>query len=200
MTRIDTSKRPLDRLRATSKGPHSEGLNLLTTAEGLEAEQESLLSASSLEATYRETLAVYVQSKNDQVDKIESRIMALINRQQSALQHLQARPPGVLSLPASRRAWQSRQVQQRSRIQVLHNRLDHVREIKEGMGLYSPKIEELATRKMRSQNPELASDWDFMRESLRRHQALLKRQNQEQKKSTQQPGHTHAQKLSSPDL
>jgi hypothetical protein len=49
-----------------------------------------------------------------------------------------------------------------------------VREIKEGMGIYSTRIEEMATRKMRAENPELASDWDAMREAGRKHQMLMR--------------------------
>jgi hypothetical protein len=68
-------------------------------------------------------------------------------------------------------------------------RLEAVREIKEGMGLHSPKVEELATRKMRAENPELASDWDAMREAARR-QALQRREEQERKQAQaqQRPG------------
>ena len=65
-------------------------------------------------------------------------------------------------------------------------RLEAVREIKEGMGLHSPKIEELATRKMRAENPELASDWDAMREAARRHELLMRRSRRHQQ--SQSPG------------
>ena len=99
-------------------------------AEGLEREQQVLLEAAPLEQTYRESLAVYVQAKHDQVERTE-------------------------------------------------DRLETVREIKEGMGLHSPQIAELATRKMRAGNPELASDWDAMREAARRHRAMAKKQEQE---------------------
>jgi len=68
-------------------------------------------------------------------------------------------------------------------LQTLHARLEAVREIKEGMGLHSPKIEELATRKMRAENPELAADWKAMREAARRHELLMRKQEQERKQS-----------------
>ena len=70
--------------------------------------------------------------------------------------------------------------------QMLHTRLEVVREIKEGMGIHAPKVEELATRKMRAERPELASDWDAMREAQRRHQALLRKQEQERKQAQEQ--------------
>ena len=99
----------------------------------------------SQEHPYRQILALYVQAKFDQVVHIEDRLENLIDRQQARLQQLQASAPGRLSLPGTRRAWQNRQSQQQTRVQTLHNRLEAVREIKEGMGLHSQKIEELAT-------------------------------------------------------
>ncbi len=83
-------------------------------------------------------------------------------------------------------------------MQTLHARLEAVREIKEGMGLHSPKIEELATRKMRAENPELASDWDAMREAARRHELLVRKQEQERKQSQAQerPGRSQSLGLS----
>ncbi len=67
-------------------------------------------------------------------------------------------------------------------------RLEAVREIKEGMGLHSPKIEELATRKMRAENPELASDWDAMQEAGRRHQLQLRKQDGKQFQALKRTG------------
>ena len=85
-------------------------------------------------------------------------------------------------------------------MQTLHVRLEAVREIKEGMGLHSPKIEELATRKMRAENPELAADWDAMREAARRHQALMRREEQKRKESLalERPGRSQNLGLTRP--
>ncbi len=157
------------------------GAELLRAAQEAEVEQQALLETSSQEHPYRQILALYVQAKLDQVVHIEDRLENMIVRQQAHLQQIQASAPGRLSLPGSRRAWQNRQSQQQTRLQTLHTRLEAVREIKEGMGLHSPKIEELATRKMRAENPELTSDWDAMREAGRRH--LLQLHEQEGKQS-----------------
>ena len=108
----------------------------------------------------------------------------LIDRQQARLQPIQASAPGRLSLPGSRRAWQNRQSQQQTR----HNRLEDVREIKEGMGLHAPKIEKLATLKMRAENPELASDWDAMREAACRHQLQLRKHEGKQSQALKLTG------------
>lgn len=73
--------------------------------------------------------------------------------------------------------------QQQHTMQRLHGRLESVREIKEGMGLHGPRIDELAIRKLRAQEPELAREWDAMQEAQRLHQALQRKQEQEKKQT-----------------
>lgn len=180
------------RAQAPSRGPQAgrgggaveqTAGSLLETAESLDRQQHSLLDSASIEQTYQENLVAYVQSKHDQVERIENRLEVLVDRQQARLQQMQSRSPGFLSLPPAKRAWQSQVAQCRARLQVLHHRLDAVREIKEGMGLHSPKIEELATRKMRAENPGLASDWDAMRHAVRQREASANQLTQEQKQA-----------------
>ena len=84
-------------------------------------------------------------------------------------------------------------------MQTLHNRLDAVREIKEGMGVHAPRVEELATRKMRAENPELASDWDAMREAARKHEILMRQKDKEKERTqTQERGRSQSLSLSRP--
>lgn len=147
---------------------------ILSAVEGLEVEQQALLEAAPVEQVYEQMLAIYVQAKGDQVENLEHRLEILIDKQQTALQQIQGNSPEVLSMPGARRSWWAVQAQAQSRLQTLHSRLDLVREIREEMGVHSPKIEELATRKMRIAHPELAADWDSMREATRRHQLLQK--------------------------
>ena len=156
---------------------------LLEAAQDAEREQHAVLDAAPVEQTYQETLAVYVEAKHDQVERIEERLETLVERQQARLQQTQAKQPGLLAPPGAKRAWQTQQTQQQARLQALHMRLDAVREIKDGMGLHAPKVDELATRKMRIENPELASDWDAMREAARRHHALMRKQQQEKRQA-----------------
>ncbi|MGL0788787.1 IncP plasmid survival protein KfrC family protein [Xanthomonas translucens pv. undulosa] len=167
---------------------------MLAAAEAADTEQQAALEAAPLDQTYQEALALYVQAKHDQVERVEDRLENLIERQQARLQQTQANQPGLLTRPGAKRAWQNQQMQQQARLQSLHVRLEAVREIKEGMGLHSPKVEELATRKMRAENPELASDWDAMREAARRHQALLRREEQEKKQAQtlERPGRSQS--------
>ncbi|SDY81707.1 IncP plasmid survival protein KfrC family protein [Nitrosomonas halophila] len=182
---------------ARSVATTSDGEELLEAAQEIKREQQVALEAAPIEQTYQQALAVYVQSKFDQVDRIEDRLQNLIDRQQDRLQQAQAAKPGFLARPGTRQTWQSRQAQQQARLQVLHTRLEMVRDIKEGMGIHGPKIEELATRKMRAEHPELASDWDAMREAARRHQALTRKQERERKLAQEQRlGRSHSLSLS----
>ena len=160
--------------------------SVLETVEGLEREQRAMIEAAPIEQTYQETLALHVQAKHAQVERVEDRLDLLIDRQQARLQQTQAQQPGILSLPVTKRAWQNQQAQQQSRLQTLHVRLEAVREIKDGMGIHEPKLEELATRKMRAESPELASDWDAMREAARRHHMMQRKQEQERKQTQEQ--------------
>jgi len=158
---------------------------LLGLAEGLEREQQSLLNAGQIKDTYQNTLDTYVQAKHEQVEIIESRLKNIINQQQVGLQQLQTNTPGVFSLPKTRYIWQSQKAQQQVRLHTLQNRLSTVVEIKEGMGLHSPRIEELAIGKMRTQNPEITSKMDAVIMAARKHE--IERRMKEKK--TQNLGH-----------
>ncbi len=159
------------------------GESLVSATEGLEVEQQAMIEGAPIEQGYQETLAMYVQAKHDQVESIEDRLENLINRQQARLQQTQSNRPSFLSMPGTRKVWQSSQTQQQGRLQVLHARLETVREIKDGMGLHSPRVEELATRKMRAENPNLAADWDSMKQAERQHQTLMKKREQDREQT-----------------
>lgn len=153
--------------------------NLLGTAQSLEGEQLAILESVPVEQAYQKALTEYVEAKHLQVERIEDRLEKLIDKQQARLQQSQANMPSFLSLPGTKRAWQIRQDQQKGRLQCLYGRLESVREIKEGMGLHSPKIEELAVRKLRGEQPELAEEWDDMQEAGRKHQLLMRQRDKE---------------------
>lgn len=182
---------PTDRLqqpaRATLASVRQVGMEVEAQADGLldraveaQSEQTALLEATPLESQYSAAFAAQVEAKHDQAERIEDKLENLIEQQASRLQQAQARQPGMLALPGARAKWQQQMQQQQSTMQRLHGRLEAVREIKEGMGVHGPRIEELATRKLRTQEPELASDWDDMQERQRRHQALQRKQEKRQ--------------------
>lgn len=165
-------------------GPDDDSLE---AAQALEREQQALLEAVPVEQAYQDGLELHVRAKHDQVQRVEDRLETLIDRQQARLQQMQAKPPGFIAMPSAKRAWNTQKAQQQARLQTLHYRLESVREIKEGMGVHSPRVEELATRKMRAENPELAADWDAMREAARRHAVVARQQEKErEQKQTQE--------------
>ncbi|WP_395827965.1 IncP plasmid survival protein KfrC family protein [Collimonas sp.] len=163
----------------------AQGDALLERAQEAQAEQTALLEASPLESQYSAAFAAQVEAKHDQAERIEDRLENLIEQQASRLQQTQAGQPGLLSRPGARAKWQSQVQQQQSAMQRLHGRLEAVREIKEGMGAHGPRIEELAHRKVRAHEPELAKDWEEMREAQCLHQALLRKQEQEKKQASE---------------
>jgi hypothetical protein len=168
-------------IRTTGAGEALSG-----AAQDLERAQQALLESAVIEQTYQQAQTTYVQAKHAQVERIEDRLESLIDRQQARLQQTQQSRPGLLAMPGTKRVWQSQHAQQQARLHTLQGRLEAVREIKEGMGLLSPKIEELATRKLRAENPKLTADWDALQEASRRRQIALRQQAKE-RAQTQEP-------------
>lgn len=167
-------------------GIRTAGEALSGAAQDLERAQQALLESAAIEQAYRQAQAAYVQARHAQVERIEDRLESLIDRQQARLQQTQQSRPGLLAMPGAKRAWQSQQAQQQARLHTLQGRLEAVREIKEGMGLLSPRIEELATRKLRAEHPRLTADWDALQEASRRRQIALRQQAKE-RTQTQEP-------------
>lgn len=151
---------------------------LLDEAREADAGQSSLIDSAPLESQYTAALATQVDAKHDQTERIEDRLENLIEIQASRLQQVQFQQPGFLALPGTRQLWQQKMQQQQNTLQKLRGRLEAVREIKEGMGLHCPRIEELAAHKLRFREPGMASEWVNMQEAQRRHQALLRQQDQ----------------------
>lgn len=156
---------------------------LLDEAREVDAEQSSLIDSAPLESQYTAALAAQVDAKHDQTERIEDRLENLIDLQASLLQQVQVQQPGFLALPGTRQLWQQKLQQQQNTLQKLRGRLEAVREIKEGMGLHCPRIEELAAHKLHFKEPGMAADWVERQEAQRRHQALIRQQEQNQKKS-----------------
>ncbi|KEZ99666.1 hypothetical protein A11M_0100030 [Xanthomonas vasicola pv. vasculorum NCPPB 895] len=155
--------------------------SLLEQAEEAQTVQQATLETSPLESEYSAALAAQIEAKQDQAARIEDRLEGLIEQQESRLMQIEVKQPGLLALPGQRARWQGQVQQQQALLQRLHTRLENVREIKEGMGVHAPRIEELATRKLRAERPELAEEWDEMREAARRHQALMRKKEQERR-------------------
>ncbi len=160
------------------------GNDLLEQAQQAESGQAALLDTTGLESRYSETLEEYLQAKQDQVERIEDRLENLIEQEMASLEDYQAhRPAGLFLRPGRRAAWEQGQAKRQATIQRLQNRLEHVREIKEDMGLHGPKIEELAVRKLRMKEPDLAKDWDALCTAQRHHETLQRMKAQDRERS-----------------
>lgn len=159
----------------------SEADVLQRQAEDTQGEQQAMLETAPLESQYGAALAAQVEAKHDQVERIEDRLEGMIEQQEAKLHQIEAKQPGFLSLPSTKASWQSQVQQQQALLQRLHGRLEGVREIKDGMGLHGPRVEELATRKLRQAEPELAEGWDEMRAAQRAHEALMRKKEQDKR-------------------
>jgi len=182
------SKKPIFQpLRHDAVAAQADGL--LKQAQAVQAEQTAMLETSPLESLYSAAFAALVEAKHDQAERIEDMLEDLISQQTSRLQQTQAGQPGLFS----RLGTQARknQVQQKRIVQRLQDRLEVVREIKDGMGVHGPRIEELATRKLRAQEPGLTREWEDMCEARRLYQALLRRQEQDKKRALEGERHEH---------
>lgn len=155
---------------------------LFEQAQDVQAEQVALFD-TPLESQYSAAFAAQVEAKHDQAERIEDKIENLIELQASSLQLAQSRQPNIFALPGARAKWQQQMQQQKSTMQHLQDRLESVREIKEGMGIYGSRIDELATRKLRAQEPKLASEWSDIREAQRQFQALQRKKEQDKKRA-----------------
>lgn len=182
-TQIDRKPQPVSPapLAADPGAPFNEADNLLERAREVQEEQAVAVGISPLESQYTAALAAEVEAKHDQAERIEDRLEHLIEQQASRMQMTQAAQPGLLTLPGTRAKWQATVQQQQASMLRLQGRLELVREIKDGMSIHGPKLDELASRKLRHKEPELAEGWDELREAQRLHQAHLRKLEQEKK-------------------
>lgn len=143
------------------------GQALEAQAQALAVEQTALLESSPVQARYNQALGEYVEQKAGQAGALEQRLEELVERQQAQLQQNQAARPGWLALPSTRAAWEQANQRCQARLQQLQGRLERVQDLHHGMGLYTPRIEELAVRRLRAEQPELAEQWSLQRQAER---------------------------------
>ncbi|UTH36153.1 conjugal transfer protein [Pseudomonas sp. KHPS1] len=143
------------------------GQALEAQAQALANEQTALLEGSPLQARYNQALGEYVEQKAEQAEALEQRLEALVERQQAQLQQSLSARPGWLAMPSARAAWQQRADRCQARLLELQARLERVQDLHHGMGLYTPRLEELAVRRLRAEQPELAEQWNLHRQAER---------------------------------
>ena len=172
-------------------------INIVADAEAVQSEQRAMLDGASIEQTYEATLANYAEAMHNRVARLEDRLENLFKQQEARVQQTKENAPGMFSLPGKKRAWRAKSVREEAKLQTLHNCLEVVREIRKGTDPRAPRIEELATRRMRAKNPELASSWDAMRLERKKQEKAeksLRAQQWAEDKiglKEEQPGHSH---------
>lgn len=186
-------------LHATAQGRDAEAQadSMLERTRELQTEQAGLPESNPAEATYSGALAMQIEAKHDQAERIEDKLETLIDQQASKLQQSRSQQPGLIALPGTRARWQQQLQQQQRTMQRLQGRLEAVREIKDGMGVHAPRIEELATRKLRRADPVMAAEWDELQEAQRLNLAHQRRLQKEKEQREEQrtgagPSHTLA--------
>ncbi|MFJ4157210.1 IncP plasmid survival protein KfrC family protein [Pseudomonas sp. NPDC089752] len=157
----------MDPLNKTKPPLDDAGQGLEAQAQALAAEQAALLEGGSVQARYNQALGEYVEQKADQCAALEQRLEGMVERQQAQLQQSLAQRPGFIALPSTRAAWEQASQRCQARLQQLQLRLERVQDLHHGMGLYTPLIEELAVRKLRAEQPELAEQWSLQRQAER---------------------------------
>lgn len=138
----------------------------------LEAEQQALLAHPPQDMDYSATLQIYVRAKYEQVERIEEKLKTQEAQAARALRTIQMNQPGPLSRPSTRRTWAMNRSLQTERLLAVQNRLNTVHTIKEGMNLHSPRLDEMAVRKLRFHHSELAKEWEMNQEGARRARLL----------------------------
>lgn len=160
-----------------------KGENLLRQAEELknQSEQEGAVSEE-----FNSAFQAELEAKQNQVEDIEDKLDLLIKNQETRLLQLENTQPGFLSRPGKRPEWRKNFDKQQDLLQRLQTRREMVREIKDGIGIHSNKIEDLAHKKLRFKQPELVFKFEEMREATRRHELLLKerKKNEQKQKDT----------------
>jgi|GEM_PF-1131684 len=174
----------------------------LQQAQTLASEQRALLESAPVEQTWTATLKQYVETKHEQIGRIETRMEQAVERQEAKLKQVESSPPKLKwyasqkTKAAAAKVWDNSKNKALSRLHCLQKRQSIVHKIKESTDSRYPTVEELATRKMRRDNPELAGSWDAMREAVRLKEQQARQEREKQHKQNQQQSQGQSQGLS----
>jgi fido (protein-threonine AMPylation protein) len=129
--------------------------------------QRTSIGDAAVEQTYQDLFSVYTVKKLEQAERIEDKLELLLDRQMASYKRNRNNSPGLLASSKTRGAWQASLARQQRKLNTIKQRLRTVHDIREGMGLHGPKLEELAIGKLRKNHPKVAADWDSMRKTAR---------------------------------
>lgn len=119
--------------------------------------------------TYTDALKTYVQAKEGQAQRIESKLETAVAVQRAVVEESRAHRPGFVSSLWRGKAWEQRHQAQAGRMQALERRLERVRGIREDMG--GKRLAELARKKLQRDKPELVAKHDAEERIRRERQA-----------------------------
>lgn len=146
-----------------------ESRKLEFDALSTEYSQNALIQSAPPDQQYQSGLQTYVLEKQEQVERIEERLQSLINQQQIIIKQTELNQPGLLGrLTGAGRRWQNVHDAQLNRLTTLQARLEVVSELHTGTIATSPRLEELADRKLRNNQPDLAKVYDLYMEQQRK--------------------------------
>lgn len=161
----------------------NEAEMLANQANSLENDQQSMLENSLVEQQYEALLRDYISQKHEQVSRIEEKLGQLLQRQQFQMQKVLMTKPNMFSLPKTKRLWQGQVAQQKGAIARIEGRLTAVKDIKSSMGLHEPRIDEMAAKKLRKDNPSLCREYDFFKVMERKEKANARDKTKEKKQT-----------------
>jgi len=166
----------------------SVGVQLVEAAQEAHEAQDAALDSGALSSVVEGTVALLIEAKQQQIERIEDRLESLIELHTAKLTQTMAQRPKV-PFPGARAKWQQQQAMQANSLQRLNDRLEAVRDIRNDVGVHTSKVEELAMAKLKHQQPELVADWEEMKQAERRHQELMRQRNKRDRRQEegQQP-------------
>jgi hypothetical protein len=143
------------------EGPGSQtGESLIAQLDSAVSQAEQLRD-QQVQQQYNDKLGIYVQEKAEQIDRLQSSLAAALTSEKAQLQAIRQSPPGWTAGKKAHVQWEQQVARRTTRIAQIAQRVDRVGEIEEAAGVYAEtKIEELAERKFRFAEPELAQKWD----------------------------------------
>lgn len=112
-----------------------------------------------IENQYTDSLNSIINEKNEQVKRLETKLSKLISETNNQINRLQSSKPGIFALPSKKKNWDSAINKQKHIVTVASQRLEHVHEIREDMGLQSSKIEDMAKKKLYYRDPQLVKKY-----------------------------------------
>ena len=152
----------------------SEGcLNQASEAIGRDipntAAQAELLRAEQLSLQHNAQLAYYAQAKAQQIDTLQAALQTALHNHVAKLAAIEHHAPAWPANRQARSAWQNQLAQAKTRLAELERRFERVGEIATGAGLYADSLlDELAARKLRFRDPDLARRWDALQQQQRK--------------------------------